>query len=42
VGGYPDYWLTVWDWRHEAIKLRAKAFSQDVFKVSLLQKSLSC
>ena len=33
VGGYPDFWLTVWDWRDEGIVLRSKAFSQDVFDV---------
>ena len=34
VGGYPDYWLTVWDWREEAVVLRSKAFSQEVFDVT--------
>jgi hypothetical protein len=34
VGGYPDFWLTVWDWREEAIVLRSKAFSQEVFDVT--------
>ncbi|KAI6657876.1 Spore wall protein 2-like [Oopsacas minuta] len=34
VGGSPDFMLTVWDWRHEAIVLRSKAFSQDIFRVS--------
>ena len=34
VGGYPDFWLTVWDWRTEAIVLRSKAFSQEVFDVT--------
>ncbi|KAI6658873.1 Cilia- and flagella-associated protein 44-like [Oopsacas minuta] len=34
VGGSPDFMLTVWDWRHEAIVLRTKAFSQDIFRVS--------
>ncbi|CAM6106313.1 unnamed protein product [Calypogeia fissa] len=34
VGGHPDYWLTVWDWEHESMILRSKAFSQEVFKVS--------
>jgi WD40 repeat protein len=33
VGGYPDFWLTVWDWKKESIVLRSKAFSQDVFDV---------
>lgn len=34
VGGYPDYLLTVWDWKLENIVLRSKAFSQDIYKVS--------
>jgi hypothetical protein len=34
VGGYPDFWLTVWDWATESIVLRSKAFSQDVFDVT--------
>ena len=34
VGSFPDYMLTVWDWHKEAIVLRAKAFSQDVYRVS--------
>ena len=34
VGSAPDFMLTVWDWIHENIVLRSKAFSQDVFKVA--------
>ena len=34
VGGYPDFMLTVWDWRRESTVLRSKAFSQDVFRVT--------
>ncbi len=34
VGSFPDYMLTVWDWHKEAIILRTKAFSQDVYRVS--------
>ena len=34
VGSYPDYMLTIWDWREEQIVLRSKAFSQDVYKVA--------
>ena len=34
VGSFPDYMLTVWDWKREAIVLRAKAFSQEVYGVS--------
>ncbi|KAL6756288.1 hypothetical protein V8C86DRAFT_2652820 [Haematococcus lacustris] len=33
VGGYPDYLLTLWAWDQEAIVLRSKAFSQDVYTV---------
>ena len=33
VGGRPDYMLTVWKWESESIMLKAKAFSQDVFRV---------
>ena len=32
VGGSPDFMLTVWDWKQEAIVLRTKAFSQDIFR----------
>ena len=34
VGSYPDYMLTVWNWEQEAIILRAKAFSQEVYHVA--------
>nr|A8J1V4.1 RecName: Full=Cilia- and flagella-associated protein 44 [Chlamydomonas reinhardtii] len=34
VGHFPDFLLTLWDWRQEAIVLRAKAFSQDVYGVA--------
>lgn len=34
VGGDPDYMLTVWDWNREQVVLCAKAFSQDVYRVS--------
>lgn len=34
VAGAPDYRLTVWDWRNEAIILRTKAFSSDVSRVT--------
>jgi WD40 repeat protein len=33
VAAEPDYTLTVWDWLHERVVLRSKAFSQDVFRV---------
>eukprot|EP01083_Nonionella_stella_P033452 91592_1 len=33
VGKFPDYMLTVWDWRQETVILRCKAFSQEVFHV---------
>ncbi len=32
VGGDPDYQLSIWDWRQERLLLKAKAFSQEVFK----------
>nr|XP_020862787.1 cilia- and flagella-associated protein 44 isoform X2 [Phascolarctos cinereus] len=34
VGSYPDYTITVWNWKEEQPILRTKAFSQDVFKVT--------
>ena len=34
VGSSPDYMLTVWDWKAEKVILRAKAFSQDIFRVN--------
>ncbi|XP_038658265.1 cilia- and flagella-associated protein 44 [Scyliorhinus canicula] len=34
VGGYPDYMLTIWNWKQEKIVLRSKAFSQDVYRVT--------
>lgn len=32
VGMYPDFMLTVWDWRNEATILRTKAFSSDIWR----------
>lgn len=34
LGCYPDYLLTIWDWKQEQMLLKCKAFSQDVFRVS--------
>lgn len=34
VGSSPDYLLCVWDWLQEVIVLKAKAFSQEVYRVS--------
>eukprot|EP01029_Cantina_marsupialis_P010013 TRINITY_DN2297_c1_g1_i1.p1 TRINITY_DN2297_c1_g1~~TRINITY_DN2297_c1_g1_i1.p1 ORF type:complete len:1707 (+),score=573.01 TRINITY_DN2297_c1_g1_i1:171-5291(+) len=34
VGSFPDYLLTVWDWKNCSIVLRTKAFSQEVYNVS--------
>lgn len=34
VGGAPDYTITVWDWINQRVILKAKAFSQEVFKVT--------
>lgn len=33
VGNYPDYAIVVWNWKTEQILLRAKAFSQEIYKV---------
>ncbi|MCQ2816611.1 MAG: hypothetical protein MJ252_05010 [archaeon] len=33
VGGEPDYNMVIWDWKTEAIILKAKAFSQEVYRV---------
>jgi len=33
VGKAPDFLLTIWDWQHESVVLRAKAFGQDVYRV---------
>lgn len=34
LGGAPDYTLTVWNWMSERVILKAKAFSQEVFRAS--------
>lgn len=34
VGSFPDFMLTVWDWRSGCTLLRSKAFSQEVYCVS--------
>ena len=34
LGGAPDYTLTVWDWINQRVILKAKAFSQEIFKAS--------
>ncbi|KAJ3023852.1 Cilia- and flagella-associated protein 44 [Thoreauomyces humboldtii] len=34
IGQDPDYMLTIWDWRQEAVILRSKAFSQDIYGVA--------
>lgn len=39
VGAYPDYMLTVWDWQSEAVILRNKAFSQEVYSVGFAPTS---
>lgn len=33
-GGAPDYTLTVWNWIAQKVVLKAKAFSQEVFRCS--------
>ncbi|KAJ3258529.1 Cilia- and flagella-associated protein 44 [Boothiomyces macroporosus] len=39
VASDPDFMLTIWNWKEEAILLRSKAFSQDVFRVSFSQEN---
>ena len=34
VGAFPDFMLTVWNWKQELITLRSKAFAQEVFNVA--------
>ncbi len=34
VGGDPDFTITVWEWINERVILKAKAFSQEVYKVT--------
>lgn len=34
VGSYPDFMLTVWDWKAGCTLLRSKAFSQEIYSVS--------
>ena len=34
IGGNPDYTITVWDWINQRVILKAKAFSQEVYRVS--------
>ena len=34
MGSAPDYMLTLWDWKHELVVLRCKAFSQEVYRVT--------
>jgi WD40 repeat protein len=33
VGSKPDYNICIWDWKNEILVLKAKAFSQEVFRV---------
>jgi len=33
VSGAPDYWLTLWDWKAQALTLRAKTYGQDIYNV---------
>lgn len=45
-GGEPDYMLTIWDWKRQEIKLRAKSFSNDVanlmFSPFIPEQVISC
>lgn len=33
VSGAPDYWLTLWDWKAQALTLRAKTYGQDIYNI---------
>ena len=39
VGNAPDYTLTVWDWAIERVILKAKAYSQEIYRVSFSEYS---
>ena len=34
LGGFPDFTITVWNWLAERVILKAKAYSQDVYRAS--------
>lgn len=34
MGGTPDFTITVWNWMAERVILKAKAYSQDVYRAS--------
>jgi hypothetical protein len=34
MGAAPDFTITVWNWIEQRVILKAKAFSQDVFRAS--------
>jgi hypothetical protein len=34
VGSNPDYLMCIWDWKQENILLKAKAFAQEVYRVT--------
>ena len=34
LGGQPDFTITVWNWRDERVILKAKAYSQEVYRAS--------
>ncbi|QDZ25480.1 hypothetical protein HOP50_17g80200 [Chloropicon primus] len=38
VGCYPDFLLSVWNWKEEKMILRSKAFSQDIYSVNFSPK----
>ena len=39
VGSYPDYIISIWDWKQELVVLKAKAFAQEVFNANFSQYS---
>lgn len=34
VGSYPDFNICIWNWKQETLVLKAKAFAQEVFRVT--------
>ena len=39
VGSYPDYTISIWNWKQEVVILKSKAFSQEVYNVRFSQYS---
>ncbi|CAD8122108.1 unnamed protein product [Paramecium sonneborni] len=41
VGSSPDYQICIWDWKQQKILLKAKAFSQEVYKVGFSEYNVN-